>query len=67
MVYGKSDKGIPPLKRPKQSKKAQEKQDEIKKKLYEANKWCNYWRFQLHGYKLEWVDTKTLIKRYKPY
>ena len=34
----KSAKGLPPLSRNKLSKKAQERQDEIKK-LYEANKW----------------------------
>ena len=37
------------------------------KKLYEANKWWNYWRFQLHWNKLEWVDPETLIKRDKHY
>ena len=31
MVYEKSAKGLPPLRRPKLSKKPQEKQDEIKK------------------------------------
>ena len=37
------------------------------KKLYEANKWWNDWRFQLHWNKLEWVDPKNLIKRDKHY
>ena len=36
---GKIDKVIPPLKRPKPSEKSQDKEDEIKRKLYEANKW----------------------------
>ena len=31
MVHGKSAKGLPPLRRTKLSKKAQERQDEIKK------------------------------------
>ena len=31
MVYGKITKGLPPLRRPKLSKKAQEKEDGIKK------------------------------------
>ena len=39
----KSAKGLPPLKRSKPSKKAQDNQDEIQKKLYEANKWWNDW------------------------
>ena len=49
----KSAKGLPPLKISKLSKKEQEKQDEIQKKLYEANKWWNDWKFQLHWNKLE--------------
>ena len=36
---GKSSKGIPPLRISKISKKAQDKEDKIRKKLYEANKW----------------------------
>ena len=45
---GKSAKGLPPSKRPKLSKKAQEKEDEIQKKLYEANKWWNDRKYQLN-------------------
>ena len=67
MVYGESAKGVPPLNRTKLSKKAQGKQDEIQKKLYEANKWWNVWRFQLHFHKLEWVNQKYLTKRDTPY
>ena len=40
---GKNSRGLPPLRITKISKKAQERQDEIKKKLYEANKWWNDW------------------------
>ena len=65
----KGAKGIPPLKISKLNKK--HKIIRIAgwnlKKLYEANKWWNYWRFHLHCNKLEWVDPKTLIKRDKPY
>ena len=67
MVNGKSAKGLPPLRRLKLSKKAQERQAEIPKKLYEANKWWNDWKFQLHWHKLEWVNPKYLNKRDKPY
>ena len=67
MVYGKSSKGITPLRRPKLSKKSQDKQDKIQKKLYEANKWWNDWRFQINRNKLEWVDPNILIKGDKPY
>ena len=67
MVYGKSDKGIPPLRISKLSKKAQDNQYGIKKRLYEGNKWWNYWRFQLNPHKIEWVNTRSKIKRNKPY
>ena len=55
------------LKRTKLSKKAQDRHDLIKKKLYEYNMWWNYWKFQLHWNKLEWVDPKSTPKRVKPY
>ena len=64
---GKSARGISPLKRAKLSKKAQERKDVIQKKLYEANRWWNDWKFQLHWNNLEWVDTKYNPKRVKPF
>ena len=64
---GKSDIELPPLKRTKINKKTQERQDVIQKKLYEDNRWWNYWKFQLHWNKLEWVDPKSNPKRVKPY
>ena len=67
MVNGNSAKGLPPLRRTKLIKKAQEKKDEIQKKLYEANKWWNDWIFQLNWHKLEWVNPKYLTKRDKTY
>ena len=45
---GGNSKGLPPLRRTKLSKKAQEMQDEIHNKLYEVIKGWNDWRFQLH-------------------
>ena len=33
------------------------------KKLYESNRWWDYWKFQLHWPKLEWVNPIILIKR----
>ena len=62
---GKITKGIPPLRIPKIRKKAQEKEDEIKIKLYEANSYWNDWRFQFHWNNLEWVDPRSQIKREK--
>ena len=67
IVHGKITRGLPPLKRTKLSKKAQERKDVIQKKLYEANRWCNDWKLQLHWKKLEWVDPKSKPKRVKPF
>ena len=43
----KITKGLTPPRRPKLSKKSQEKEDEIKK-LHETNKYWNDQKFQLH-------------------
>ena len=67
MVYGKITKGLPPLRRPKLSKKSQEKDDEIKKKLYTYNRNWNDWRFQLYRNKLEWVNPRSETKIKNPY
>ena len=48
---GKSSKGIPPLSRSKLIKKHNISRMKLKK-LYDANKWCNDWRFQLHWHKI---------------
>ena len=40
-------KGLPPLRISEINQRTQDKEDEIKK-LYEANKCLNDWRFQLH-------------------
>ena len=62
----KCARGLPPLNRTKLSKKAQDRHDIIKKK-YESNRWWNYWRFQLHWNKLEWVDCKSTTNRVMAY
>ena len=67
MVYGKTTKGLPPLRRPKLSKIAQEKVDEIIKNIYEANRHWNDCKFQLHWNKLEWVNPRSKDKRTQPY
>ena len=67
MVHGKSDRGLPPLRRTELSIKAQERQDELQKYIYEANKRWNDWKFQLHCHKLEWVNPKSNPKRVKPF
>ena len=58
---------LPPLKITKLSKKAQERQNYIQHKLFEANRWWNDWKLQLYCNKLEWVDPKSTPKRVKPF
>ena len=41
----KCAKGLPPLKRTKLSKKAQKRDDLIKNKLFQSNRWWNDWKF----------------------
>ena len=60
-------RGLPPLKITKLSKKAQERQNLIQKNLFEANRCCNDWKFQLHWNNLEWVNPKSNPKIVKPY
>ena len=67
MVFENFERGLPPLKRKKPSKKAQERHDLILKKLSQSNRWWNYWKFQLHWNKLEWVDPKSTPKRFNPF
>ena len=63
----KYEKGLPPLKRTKLSKKAQERDDLIENKHFQSNRWWNDWKFQLHWNMLEWVDPKSTPKRVKPF
>ena len=63
----KCEKGLPPLKRKKLSKKSQERDDFIKNKLFQSNRWWNDWKFQLHWNILEWVDQKSTPKIVKPF
>ena len=63
----KCEKGLTLLKRKKLSKKAQERHDLIKNKLFQYNMWWNDWKLQLHWDKLEWVETKSTPKTFKPF
>ena len=58
----KCKKGVPPLKRTKVGKKAQKRQDLIKKELFVSNMWWNDWKFQLHWNMLTWVNPKSRTK-----
>ena len=64
---GKCEKGLPPLKITKLSKKALKRDDLIKNKLFVSNISWNDCKFQLHWNMLEWVDPKTTPKRVKPF
>ena len=66
MVYGKSAEGLPPSSRSTLSKKNHKIRRMFFFKLYEANKWWNDWRFQLHCNKLEWVNPIGQTKNNKP-
>ena len=41
--------------------------DLIKNKMFQQNRWWNDWKFQLHWNMLEWVDPKSTLKRVKPF
>ena len=63
----KCAKGILPLKRKKLSKNAQKRDDLIKNKSFQYNRWWNDQKFQLHWNMLEWVDPKSTPKRVKSF
>ena len=49
---------LPPLKKSKLSKKSQKGEDKIKRRLTEANKEWNDWKFQVHWNKIEWLNPR---------
>ena len=58
--YTDKNNSKPPLiNRWKLIKKKKTKEDKIKEKLQKVNDHWNYWKFQLHWNKLEWVYPKT--------
>ena len=54
---------LPPLNKRKLSKKRQEEEDKIKRKLTEANQECCDWKFHIHWNKLEWVNPRSCDER----
>ena len=54
-------KGIPQIRKQTLSKKAQEENNKIKRKLHTPNRNWNYWIFQLHWNKLEWVNPRSNV------
>ena len=63
---GKISKGLPPPRRPKLSKKHKIRRMKLKK-LYEAYKWWKDWKLQFHWHKLEWINSRSKIKRKQPF
>ena len=66
MVYGESAKGLLLLKISKLIKNQKRRSIKLKK-LYEANKWWNDCKFQLHWKNIEWVNPITITKGNKPF
>ena len=62
-----TSKNLPPLRKQKLSKKAQEKDDRIKSNKQAANSNWNDWRFQIHWNMIEWVNPRSKIIRIKYY
>ena len=54
----KLNEKLPPLNKRKPRKKAQENEDKIKINLQTTNQNWNYWKFQIHWNKLEWVNPR---------
>ena len=59
----KLGQNIPPLKKMRLSKKAQKEEDEIKRKIHEANQYWNDWEFQIHWNKLDWLNPRSRDKQ----
>ena len=62
----KLNEKLPPLKKQKLRKKAQEKRDEIKINLKIANQNWNDWKIHVHWKKLEWVNPRSRNERKNP-
>ena len=58
---------LPPLKKRILNKKTQKQEDEIKRKLTEANKYWNDWKFQIHWNKIEWVNPRSCDEQKNPF
>ena len=58
---------LPPLKKWRPRKKLQEKGYEIKIKLHKDNQDWNYYKFQIHWNKLDWVDPRSCDEGKNPF
>ena len=41
--------------------------DELRRKLHKANQYWNYWKFQIHWNKIEWVDPRNREEGENPF
>ena len=67
LVYKKLSLNLTPLKKSKLSKKAQEKEYEIERKLQKTNQDWNDWRFQKYCNKLEWLNPRSRCEQKNPF
>ena len=63
----KLGKKLPPLKKRKFKNKSPKEEEKIKIKLTEANKYFNYWKFQIHWNKLEWLNPRSRDEQKNPF
>ena len=59
----KLSQNIPSLEKSKLSKRSQKEEDEINKRLTDANQMWNDWKFQIYWNKIEWVNPKSRDER----
>ena len=57
----------PTTKENKTKKKVQKEEDEIKRKLHEANQAWDYWNFKIHWDKIEQVNPRSHDERKNPF
>ena len=58
---------LPPLNKRRLIKKSQKEEDEIKRKLHEANQSWDDFKLQIHWNKIEWVDPRCQDERKNPF
>ena len=54
---------LPPIRKSRSREKSEKEEDKIKIRLTEANQIWNYWKFQIHCNKIEWVSPRSRDER----
>ena len=67
LVYEQITREASTPKEIKLSKRAQEKEDEIKRKLHKDNQDWYYWKIQIHWNKIEWVNPRNRNEQKSPF